>query len=346
MKKAKIGLIGTGWIGSEHGRNILKNGDAELVGIADSNEAGAAAFLKKENYRCQVYGDYKDLLKSDIDAVVIASPNAMHAKMTIDAAKFKKHVYCEKPMAITLHDCKRIREEVEKAGIKYLIGYHRRMNPLYRYVKNLLEEGKLGKPFIVESEYNHYVPGNLDIWSWLGKKDIAGSLFHAGSGHNVDLIRFMCGDIKEVACFKDTFLPRTDQVETEDTAVAMYRFENGAIGKVQCCVGPVLPFNFGFRLFGTKGTVQNNKIWYEDIPRFDEAGHEKDYIRLPESWVPDNVQGGISETWKEHMDHFIDVVSGNVPSMNDVRSAYNTSAAVFAALKSAETGKVVTVTGL
>lgn len=343
MAKIKMGLIGLGWMGSEHGRNLLGNPRVELTAICDPSEAKRKAFPVSQKQAIPEYQDYNELLSGDIDAVVIASPNAMHAEMCIAAANEGKHIYCEKPMANSLDDCRRIRDAVEKAGVKYLIGYHRRMNPLYQYAKELLDEGKLGKPFVVESDYIHHIPGDWDIWEWAGNKNMAGHIFHGGSGHNVDLIRHFCGDIREVVCFKDVFLPRENQVETEDTALALFRFQNGVIGKVHCCVGPIVPFSFGFRLYGTKGTVVNNRVWLDSIPKFYEPGHEDDCIELPERWIPDNVQGGISEPWGRLMDHFVDMLADDVPCLNDVESACRTSAACFAAIESAETGKVVTV---
>lgn len=341
MRKIKIGLIGLGWIGREHGRNILANPKAELAGLADPDEKNLKAFLEKNSVKSPCFGDYRQLLASDIEAVVIASPNKFHAEMCIEAARLGKHIYCEKPMAITLDDCRRIRETVEKYKVKYLIGYHRRLNPLYQYAKTLLDEGRLGRPFMIESDYIHHVPGNWDIWKWAGKAAVAGSMFHGGSGHNVDLIRYFCGEIKEVVCFKDVFLPRASQVETEDTAVAIFRFENGAIGKVHCCVGPIVPFTFNFKLYGTQGSVINNKVWFDHIPLFYEPGHENDCLELPKSWIPDNVQGGISEPWNKLMDHFIAMLTENVSCLNDVGSAYKTSVACFAAVKSAQEGKVI-----
>lgn len=341
MDRIKMGLIGAGWMGSEHGRNILANKRAELAGIADVNSENIKAFFKNNSFKCAEFKDYKKLLESDIDAVVIASPNKMHAEMCIEAAKRGKAIYCEKPMAITLSDCKRIREAVEKAGVKYLIGYHRRLNPLYQYAKKILDEGKLGRAFLVESDYIHYIPGELGIWSWLGKENIAGSIFHAGSGHNVDLIRYMCGDVSEVVCFKDTFLPRSKQVETEDTALALFRFKSGAMGKVHCCVGPIVPFTFNFKLYGTKGTVINNKVWLDSMPGF--AENQNNCIELDKSWVPDNVQGGVSEPWGGLMNHFVDMLVDNAECINDVESAYKTSAACFAAIESAKTGRVIEI---
>lgn len=346
MKKIRIGVIGLGWMGAVHGRNILANPKAELVGLCDADQAGARRFLKATGHRCEVYTDYRRFLKGRLDAVVVTSPNALHAEMCVAAARAHKHVYCEKPMAITLDDCRRVREAVEKAHTQYLIGYHRRFNPLYQHVKGLLDQGRLGQPFMVESDYLHHVPGHLGIWSWLGKEKIAGSLFHAGSGHNVDLIRYFCGDITEVSCMKGIFLPRMQQVETEDTAVAIFRFRNGAIGKVQCCVGPIIPFTFNFRLYGTKGTVLNNRIWFDTTPRFADAGYESDCVTLPSRWIPDNAQGGVSETWRQAMDHFIDVLAENKPCLNDVKSAFKTSAACFAAVKSAQTNRVIDIKGM
>ena len=85
----------------------------------------------------------------------------------------------------------------------------------------------------------------------------------------------------------------------------------------------------------------NNKVWLDSIPRFADPGHENDCIALPASWIPDNVQGGIAEPWNKLMDHFVDMLADNVPCLNDVHGAFRTSAACFAALESARTGKVI-----
>jgi len=344
--RVRLGLIGLGWMGSEHGRNILANPRAELAGLSDTSDANLARFVKATGAGCPVYRDYRELLGSGLDAVVIAAPNALHAEMCLAAARAGEHIYCEKPMAITLADCRRVREAVERSGVKYLIGYHRRLNPLYQHAKRLLDEGRLGAPFMVESDYLHHVGGDLDIWSWLGRESVAGSLFHAGAGHNVDLIRYFCGEVAEVACMKGTYLPRTRQVETEDTAVAIFRFAGGAIGKVQFCIGPVLPFTFNFRLYGTKGSVVNNRVWLEGMPGFAEAGPEQEGLTLPANWIPDNVQGGVGESWKPLLDHFIAMLVADAPCINDVASAYRTSLACFAAMEAAKRSRVIAVRDL
>lgn len=342
MNQARIGLIGAGWIGSEHARNLAAHPKAQLVAIADVNRANAEKVKNNHAAEAAVLQDYQKLLeRDDIDAVFICSPNALHAEMTVAAVEAGKHVMCEKPMAITLGDCQRIRQTVTARGVKYLIGYHRRFNPLYEYVKVTLDQGLLGKPVFIESDYIHHIPSDWPIWEWLGKEDVAGSIFHAGSGHNVDLLRFFCGEIAEVACFKDISIPRKVQIETEDVAIATFRFVNGAIGKVLFQVGGIMPFRFHFALYGTRGSVQNNRIWMESFPRFDEPGFENDCLELPASWIPDNVQGGISETWHKLDDHFVEMLTQDAPSLNDVNSAYRTSEVCFAVLEAARKGEVV-----
>jgi len=340
--KARIGLIGAGWIGTEHARNLAANPHVELVALADKNRANAEKVGAAYCPKAVVVDDYRRVLeRADVDAVFICSPNGMHAEMTIAAAHAGKHIMCEKPMAITLEDCARIRDAVKGAGVRYLIGYHRRFNPLYCYVKSLLDAGQLGKPVFIESDYIHHVPGDWAIWEWAGKEAIAGSIFHGGSGHNVDLLRFFCGEVTEVACYKDIAMPRTIQVETEDVAVAILRFASGAMGKILLLLGGIVPFTFNFALYGTRGTVRNNRIWFNTIPRFDQPGHENDCIELPSSWIPDNVQGGVSETWDALDDRFVEMLVGGLDSPNDVESAYRTSRVCFAVLEAARSGRSV-----
>lgn len=342
-ERVRVGLIRAGWIGRHHGMNVMANAHAELVGVFNPTEAKAKAFVGRAGSEAAVYKSYEELLKrDDIDAVVIASPNASHAEQAVAAAEAGKHIYLEKPMAISLEDCRKIVKAVHNSNVKCDMGYHRRLSPLPQYAKGLIKDGKLGDLALVESDYFHYVPGDWDIWEWAGKKDIAGTPIHGGTGHNIDLLRYFCGEVTEVSCYRDIKMPRKIQVETEDIAIINLRFENGAMGRVGLFLGPILPFLFSFRLFGTRGTVVNNRVWLDTIPRFYDFGHEQDCIRLPESWVWDNVQGGVSETWKECIDTFIDDIRLDRKPFNDAVSGFNTAAVCFAALQSAADKKTVT----
>ena len=267
-EKIRVGLIGTGWIGQHHGLNVLANEQAELAAVFDPDQEKAKAYLERAESAARVHNTYEQLLqREDIEAVIIATPNAVHAEQAIAAAQAGKHIFLEKPMAISLEDCRKIARAVEKAGVKFDMDYHRRLSPLVQYAKTLLADGKLGDLVLVESDYFHHIPGDWDIWSWAGKKDIAGTPIHGGTGHNIDLLRYFCGEVAEVTCFRDIKMPRKIQVETEDIAIINLQFENGVMGRVGLFLGPILPFTFTLRLFGTTGSVDNNRIWLDTIPR-------------------------------------------------------------------------------
>jgi len=338
----RVGLIGAGWIGSHHAANVMKNPHAILAAVADAAPGRAEMLLASTGIEGREFTDYREMLdQPDINAVIVASPNGLHAEQAAAAAAAGKHVYLEKPMALNLDDCRKVADAVAQAGVICDMGYHRRLNPLVQYARVLQAEGKLGNLVMVESDYVHYIPGDWDIWSWLGKESIAGSLIHAGCGHNVDLLRYFCGEVAEVSCFKDIRMPRKIQVETEDIAIINLRFESGAMGRCVLFVGPIRPFTFTLHLYGTKGTVYDNMIWFDSIPRFDRPGHEEDYLELPKSWIPDNVQGGIAETWDKNLDTFIDDVRLGRRPFNGAASGFNTAAVCFAAVQSAQEKKVI-----
>jgi predicted dehydrogenase len=341
-EKVRIGLIGTGWIGRHHGLNVIANPHAELTAVFNPTEAKARALLASAEVSAVVCKRYEDLIRrDDVDAVVIASPNAVHAEQAVAAAESGKHIYLEKPMAITLEDCHRVAKAVTKAGVKCDMGYHRRLSPLSQYARTLIAQGKLGDLVLVESDYFHHVPGDWDIWEWASKRAVAGTPIHGGTGHNIDLLRSFCGEVTEVSCFRDVKMPRKIQLETEDIAIINLRFENGVLGRVGLFLGPILPFTFTLCLYGTRGSLVNNHLWLDTIPRFFDFGHEEDYIQLPAAWIWDNVQGGVSETWKECIDTFIDDVRLDRKPFNDAASGFNTAAVCFAALQAAAEKRIV-----
>ena len=165
-EKIRVGLIGTGWIGQHHGLNVIANEQAELAAVFNPTREKAEAFLERAGSSAKVHNTYQELLQQEeIDAVIIASPNAAHAEQAIASAEAGKHIFLEKPMAISLEDCRKIAQAVEKAGVKFDMGYHRRFSPLVQYTKTLLADRKLGDLVLVESDYFHHIPGDLDIWS-------------------------------------------------------------------------------------------------------------------------------------------------------------------------------------
>ena len=130
MKKLKVGVIGAGRIGKVHAATLAQNvPQAEVLAIADVQLENAQELADKFGIEL-VSSNYKDILSNPlIEAVVICSPTDTHAQYIIEAAEAGKHIFCEKPVDLTLEAIKRAIAAVEKAGVKLMVGFNRRFDP-------------------------------------------------------------------------------------------------------------------------------------------------------------------------------------------------------------------------
>lgn len=146
MKTMKIGIVGCGGIANgKHLPAIKRNGNFEAVAFCDLIEERAVK--AKEEYGtpdARVYTDYQELIKEDLDAVYVLTPNNAHAPVTIAALKAGKHVMCEKPMAKTYAEAKEMVETAKETGKILTIGYQNRYRPDSQYLKRACANGDLG----------------------------------------------------------------------------------------------------------------------------------------------------------------------------------------------------------
>jgi myo-inositol 2-dehydrogenase/D-chiro-inositol 1-dehydrogenase len=129
----KIGLVGAGYIGGVHARILAADERVKLVGFADVVEKRAQDLAHQ--FGGKAYTDYEQLLSSGIDAVYVTTPNTLHTPIVLSALARGIHVFCEKPMAITFEDAKRIREAARASKGLYQIGHNRRFAPVYQFAK-------------------------------------------------------------------------------------------------------------------------------------------------------------------------------------------------------------------
>jgi len=153
-KKVKVGIIGCGGIANgKHMPSLSKLSDVEIVAFCDLIEEKAVK--AKEEYGtpdAKVYTDYKELLKdSEIEVIHVCTPNRSHAPITIDALYAGKHVMCEKPMAKTAADARRMVEVAKETGKKLTIGYQHRHKPEAIYLKSVIERGDLGEIYFAKA---------------------------------------------------------------------------------------------------------------------------------------------------------------------------------------------------
>ena len=233
------------------------------------------------------------MARGDIDLVDISTPGEWHCPMALEAARQGKHIVCEKPLANTLPEARRMVEAVEQAGVRHFLMHNYRRVPAVALTKKFVQDGRLGKIYHFRARY-------LQDWAmssglhmlWRFDKNLAGSGALGDLGaHIIDLARHLCGEIAELAAVTETFIPKRPaapgsremrNVTVDDAAALCVRFENGAIGTLEATRFAPGRKNFNsFEINGSKGSIEfdlenlNNLRYFstEDSPE-EQGFHE------------------------------------------------------------------------
>lgn len=244
---AVIGLS----MGQAHIKGILAHEKVRLVAICDPYTERLEECMEK--YGCpDGVADYKELLhREDIQAVVIATPDDLHLEMVEAFLRAGKDVLCEKPMALNLEECEKMIQAERETGRKLMIGQVCRCTPGFIAAKKLVDEGRIGELFFVESEYAHNYEKAKGTNNWRMTPQRHG--FIGGGCHAVDLLRWIAGDPIEVFAYANHKC-LTDW-PTDDCAVALYQFPNNVAGKVFVSTGCMRNYTMRSVFYGTKGTI-------------------------------------------------------------------------------------------
>ncbi|MGC8576946.1 MAG: Gfo/Idh/MocA family protein [Thermoproteota archaeon] len=259
-KKVNVGIIGCGIIAPSHISGYLKSRMANIVALCDVKVERAKALAKRFNLsEVKIYSDYEQLLKDpNIDAVSICTPHYLHAEMTIKAAEYKKHVLCEKPMAISLKQADEMIKACKKNGVKLEVVFQYRFSPDTRKIKEEFENGEFGTPIYGEAivkwyrEDSSYYYADEVAKSWRGKwsTEGGGALINQ-TIHTIDLLQWIMGPLDYLYAIYDT---RTHNIEVEDIAVASLKFKSGALGAILGSVA-LRPQENWLGIYGSKKSV-------------------------------------------------------------------------------------------
>lgn len=248
-----LGLIGCGSIAQEsHLPAIGQNASAKLIAVTDADPYKARSVRDKFGL-VQICDDYRQLLEvEEIDAVDICTPTKFHSEIAVAAAKAGKHVLCEKPIALSLEEADRMIKACAENHVKLMVAHSRRFIPRYSFVKQLIKEGRLGKPiWALQISRRHMTePG-----SWYFDPAMTyGPIAEVGI-HDADLLRwFFDDDVVEV---HGTARRKTPASPLYDQVFAALRFKKGSVGSFE--VGYVLPKGYAqyttLEVMGSKGFV-------------------------------------------------------------------------------------------
>lgn len=331
MEILGVGIVGTGWVSDEYIRSFSMNSHTEVRAICSRSKEKAEQKAHQHGLvHCRVYDDYAEMLKSDdIQIVCVLTPNFMHAQQAIMAAEAKKHIVIEKPIAIDWHDMLRMQKAVHDNGVKTIVGFVLRWNPLFKTAKELIARDIIGKPFYAEVDYLHRINETYHCYDWSKTHETGGSILQVGGCHAVDGLRwFMQQEAVEVVALSGRY---RDDFEQDTTITFIARFANGSMGKVCCSYDVMCPYIYNLKLYGDKGTLINDSFWSKDA-----FPGQQDWIHLPVQ-TPDS--GDVSHhPFPEEVNHFVDCILNNTPCIVDLDDAIKTFEIIEAADRSARSG--------
>ncbi len=337
MDKLGIGIVGPGWAGGEHIKAYMNNEHAEIVALCGRDESRTRAKMAEVGLEeCTVYTDYEEMLKrDDLHVVSICTPNDLHVQQSIAAAQAGKHILIEKPIALNLEDLKKLRDAVREAGVKTVVGFVLRWNPLFETLKPLIEDDAIGRIFYGEADYFHGIGPWYKQFEWNVKKSVGGSSLLSAGCHAVDGLRwFMSDEAVEVTAYStrsdgEDFRP----YEYDPTIVTIIKFKSGAIGKVASSLECIQPYVFNINLVGDKGTIRNNKLYSHKMPG------QTDFATIP-TILPDS--GDVTHhPFQGEIDHLVNCVLNDEESFVNVEDGVKTHEICLAAEISAQEGRSV-----
>lgn len=248
-----VGIIGAGRIGHVHGESISKFvKNARVKTIADPFLNDATIEWAKSLGIEKATKDYKEIINDpDIQAVLICASTDQHSKLSIEALKAGKHVFCEKPIDHDVAKIKEVLDVVNKAGKKYQVGFNRRFDHNFRAIREAVKAGKVGKQQIIKITSRDPEPPSIDYVK------ISGGIFLDMTIHDFDMVRYLSGaEVEEVyAEGSVTVDPEIGKAGDIDTAIITLKLDNGATAVIDNCRAACYGYDQRAEVFGTKGCV-------------------------------------------------------------------------------------------
>lgn len=297
MENLKVGIIGIGNMGSAHASCILRGEveGLELTAVCDTDTAKLDAF-SEINPHIKVFSDYESLIKnSDVEAVIISVPHPLHAEIAICAFKNGLNVMLEKPADVSVSKVEEMNRIAKESGKVFSIMFNQRTNPIFTKAREIVRSGELGElkrtVWIITNWYRtqHYYDSGDWRATWAGE---GGGVLLNQCPHNLDIWQWICGMPRSVTAFCE--VAKYHDIEVEDEAIIMAKFENGAIGTFITSTGE-FPGTNRLEISGTLGKIvlENGLLkWWklkeaEPTVRFNSnegfASIEYDYLEIPQT---------------------------------------------------------------
>jgi predicted dehydrogenase len=343
MKKVKVGIIGSGFIADHHAFSYRQIPDVELVGVASILKDEAQAMMQKYNIPGTPYTDYKDLLKTDCDAVSICLPNYLHVEVGVAALEAGKHIMIEKPLARNAAEGQKILDAAKKAGKQVFYCENNMYAPAFAKVKQTITEGAVGKIYMARGKEQHSGPHS----GWFYKKEKAGggALIDLGIHDIACLVWFLGCDVKKVFCQTAITVPDRGKFGTcdvDDNAVGILYFENGAQVTIEESWTAPGGYDMKFELYGTDGQIIVDPCRMTPLVVYSEKGYGYAVEKASSTagWTYPVPEEAWTFGYPQEMKHFIKCIQTGEKAMTDGAYGLKILQIVDAMYRSARSGKI------
>ncbi len=341
MNKIKFALVGCGRISRKHIEALHELDNAELVAVCDVVYEKAQKV--SEQFPAIIsYDNYNTMLQNEeVDVVTILTPSGMHPENAIDIVrKYKKHIVCEKPMALKLEDADEMIRICDENRVRLFVVKQNRFNIPVIKLREALESGKFGK----------IVLGTVRVrWSrdqkyydrddWRGTWELDGGVISNQASHHVDLLEWMLGEPVSVFAKTDTFL---SDIEVDDTALAILKFKSGALGIIEATTATrPTDLEGSISMLGENGTVVISGFAVNEMVTWnflDESDEQQAKILSEYKENPPDVYGF---GHKRYLENVIDSILNDKSALVDGLEGRKSLELINAMYESAETGKEV-----
>jgi predicted dehydrogenase len=341
MKPLRLAVLGAGLVGRRHIETIRALPQAaELAAVADpvadpaQLELGGAAW----------FADSRQMLDQvKPEAVIIATPNNMHAEQGLMCCERSIHFLVEKPVTATLEEAEMLVRAVAESGVKNLVGHHRRYLASVREARRLIGEGAFGALVAASVLWATRKPDDYFQVAW--RTRAGGGPLLINAIHEIDMLRYLCGELRSVGGLSSHAMRH---FEVEDSAAVLFEFDSGCLGTLICTDAGFSPWTIeqgslenarfphsgqsAYRLVGTKGSLELPVLrsWTASIPG--EIGWDR-LIAASDLHVP------YRDPFQAQLEHFQRLIRGDEPPVVSVRDGANSLAATLAVLQSGQEGR-------
>ncbi|KGQ26428.1 inositol 2-dehydrogenase [Gallibacterium anatis] len=328
----KVGIIGAGRIGRVHSESISKYvKGAEIKAISDIKVTEELQSWAASMGIPHVYDDYRKILQDpEIDAVLVCSSTNTHAPISIEAAQAGKHIFCEKPVDPNKDKIREVLDVVDKAGVKFQVGFNRRFDHNFKAIKDRVIAGDIGEPHLIRVTSRDPDAPPIEYVK------VSGGMFFDMTIHDFDMIRYLSGsEVVEVYAAGGVLVnPEIGKAGDIDTAVITLKLANGAIGVIDNSRKAVYGYDQRAEVFGSKGAVQTSNDTNSTAIYSCEAGviAEKPKYFFLERYM---------QSFAEEIRCFIDSIVNDTPTAVNGNDGLQPVLIALAAQKSLEEGRPV-----